>query len=58
MATARTSDDGDGSGDAHDINNYTFAYIIMPEVVVRVFAFINRVMSEELRCAKDIICLF
>ena len=37
MATARTSDDSDGGGDAHGLNAYTFAYIIMPEVAIRVF---------------------
>lgn len=54
----RASEDGDGSGDAHDIKNNIFAYVNIPEVVVPVFVFIDRIVSKELGCAKDMICNF
>ena len=52
---ARTSDDGDGGADAHDIKSYTVGYVIMLEVVVPVSVFIDRIVSKEQGCAKDMI---
>ena len=54
----RTSDDGDGDGDAHDIKRHTVAYVIMSEVVVPVSVFIDRIVSKKLGGAKDMICNF